>query len=192
MRKVISVTLACLLLASPAMAQTAPTIQSLQAQVNAAIAARGAAYNPPPKSDDDPSAWARMMGTDPQYQQEQADTRATVGAYTNAEMNRNFQKAVAMDAATSQMERDTIVRTIEQVYAQKLNVASFTVQQASYFPQGANYVICGTAIFWRGTTSYRGTFIFNSRTNGDKIVNATQVQAQVNGCFSPAQFPLTQ
>ncbi len=191
MRKVISVTLACLLLASPALAQTAPTIESLQAQVNAQIAARGAAYNPP-KSDDDPTAWKRMLGTDPQYQQEQADTRATVGAYTNAEMNRNFQKAVALDSATPQADRDNIVRTIEHVYAQKLNVSAFTVQQASYFPQGANYVICGTGIFWRGTTAYKGTFIFNSRSNGDKLVNATRVQAQVNGCFSPAQFPLTQ
>lgn len=162
---------------------SAQTIDSLKAQVDQEIAQR---------KHDDPEAWARMFGTDAADRQEQDEARSAARAYTNDELNRNFQRAVALDAGTPQSDRDMIVRTLEHVYAQKLNVSSFSIQQAAYFPQGANYVICGTATFWRGTTSHTGTFIFNSRSNGDKIVNATRVQAQVNGCFSPAGFPLTQ
>lgn len=173
---------ATLFLATPVFAQTAdPELDRLHQRVN--DLAQDQSNNP--------DAWARMMSPLPQYRAEQQAAAQTAQAYTNAEMNRNFQKAADMDYYTSQTDRDTIVRTLEHTYANKLGAPSFSIDKAMYFPQGANYVICGYGTYWLGTTSYHGIFIFNSRVNGDKIVNATEDQARANGCYSPANFHLT-
>lgn len=161
---------------------TDPDLDKLHARVDAMVQDQS----------NDPSAWARMMSPDPQYRAEQQSAARQAQAYTNAEMNRNFLKAADMGRYTSQVDRDTIVRTLERTYAHKLGAQAFTIEKAMYFPQNANYAICGYATYWLGTTSFHGIFIFNSRVNGDKLVNATEEQARVNGCYSPANFPLTE
>lgn len=137
---------------------------------------------------DDPDAWARML--DPAHKAEQQAAASAIDQYTAQRHEVDMINASIMASATPQSQRDELVRTLEGVYARKLGVGAYIVSSAYYIVQGDSYVICGGGSYLKDGKEYTGSFIFNPRPNGDKVVNATYQTAELNGCFSDAGFVL--
>ena len=107
----------------------------------------------------------------------------------NSPEAKNEARALELADALPQYQRDAMVRKYQAMFAPQLHLDRIEIITASYLPQGAEYIVCGTGKMYKGNWSGNSYFIFDSR--GGKVANVGPEEFQ-RRCITSARVDLTQ